>query len=397
MMKALVWCAPYKVSVERVPEPKILNRRDAIVRLTSTAICGSDLHLVDGFVPFMKPGDILGHEPMGVVEEVGPDVDKNKLKVGDRVIVPFPIACGQCFFCRRQLYSCCDNTNPKAYLPEQLFGETTAGIFGYSHLTGGFAGGQAEYLRVPLADFNCQVMPGDFTDHQLLFLSDIYPTGYMAAWHCNIQRDDTVAVWGCGPVGQFTIRSAKLLGAGRVVAIDNGKTAGYRLKMAADAGAITIDNRSENVYDRLMDISGGIGPDVCIDAVGMEAHGSNAIESVYDKVETNLMLESERPAAVRQAIECCRPGGTVSIPGVYGGLSNKIPMGALMNKGLTIKTGQTHVHRFVPELLDFVRQGKIDPSFVVTHRIPLSQAPHGYEIFREKKDNCVKVVLDPAA
>jgi threonine dehydrogenase-like Zn-dependent dehydrogenase len=397
MMKALIWCAPYKVSVERVPDPKILNRRDAIVKLTSTCICGSDLHLVDGFIPFMKPGDILGHEPMGIVEEVGPDVDKNKLKVGDRVVVPFPIGCGQCFFCRRQLWSCCDNTNPKAYLPEQVFGETLAGTFGYSHLTGGYAGGQAEYLRVPLADVNCQIMPGDLPDHQLVFLSDIYPTGYMAAWQCNIQRDDTVAVWGCGPVGQFTIRSAMLLGAGRVVAIDNGKTAGYRLRMAADAGAITIDNRSENVYERLMDLSGGIGPDVCIDAVGMEAHGSNPLETVYDKVKTNLMLESDRPAALRQAIECCRPGGTVSIPGVYGGLADKIPLGALMNKGLTIKTGQTHVHRFVPELLDFVRQGKIDPSFVVTHRIPLSQAPYGYEIFREKKDNCVKVVLDPAA
>ena len=397
MMKALIWCAPYKVSVEQVPDPKILNRRDAIVKLTSTCICGSDLHLVDGFVPFMKPGDILGHEPMGIVEEVGPDVDKNKLKVGDRVVVPFPIGCGECFFCRRQLWSCCDNTNPKAYLPEQVYGETTAGIFGYSHLTGGFAGGQAEYLRVPLADVNCQIMPGDLPDHQLVFLSDIYPTGYMAAWQCNIQPDDTVAVWGCGPVGQFTIRSAMMLGAGRVVAIDNGKTAGYRLKMAADAGAITIDNRSENVYERLMDLSGGIGPDICIDAVGMEAHGSNAVETVYDKIKTNLMLESDRPAAVRQTIECCRPGGTVSIPGVYGGLSDKIPLGALMNKGLTIKTGQTHVHRFVPELLDFVRQGKIDPSFVVTHRIPLSQAPHGYEIFRKKKDNCVKVVLDPAA
>jgi len=396
-MKALIWCAPYKVKVENVPDPKILNRRDAIVRLTSTAICGSDLHLVDGFIPFMKPGDIIGHEPMGIVEEGGPDVDKSRVKVGDRVIVPFPIGCGQCFFCRRQLWSCCDNTNPKAYLGEQAFGETTAGIFGYSHLTGGYAGGQAQFLRVPLADVNCQVMPGDLHDHQLLFLSDILPTGYMAAWACNIQPDDTVAIWGCGPVGQFTIRSAQLLGAGRVVAIDNGKTAGYRLKMAADAGAITIDNQKEDVYERLMDLSGGIGPDVCIDAVGMEAHGTNALENFYDKAKTWMMQESERPAAVRQAIECCRPAGTVSIPGVYGGLSDKIPLGALMNKGLTIKTGQTHVHRFVPELLDFIRQGKIDPSFVVTHRIPLSQAPYGYDIFREKKDNCVKVVLDPAA
>jgi threonine dehydrogenase-like Zn-dependent dehydrogenase len=397
MMKALIWCAPYKVSVEQVPEPKILSPRDAIVRITSTAICGSDLHLVDGFVPFMKPGDILGHEPMGVVEEVGPGVDQNKLKKGDRVVVPFPIGCGQCFFCRRQLWSCCDNSNPKPYMGEQMFGHSTAGIFGYSHLTGGFAGGQAEFLRVPLADVNCQVMPQELTDHQLLFLSDIFPTGYMAAQHCNIQPDDTVAIWGCGPVGQFTIRSAFLLGAGRVVAIDNGKMVPERLAMARAAGAITIDNSSEDVYERLIDISGGIGPDVCIDAVGMEAHGSNLLEHAYDKIKTNLMQETERPAAVRQAIIACRKGGTVSIAGVYGGLADKIPLGALMNKALTIKTGQTHVHRYVPELLDFIRQGKIDPSFVVTHRIPLSEAPRGYHLFREKVDGCIKVVLDPAA
>jgi threonine dehydrogenase-like Zn-dependent dehydrogenase len=397
MMKALIWCAPYKVSVEQVPEPKILSPRDAIVRITSTAICGSDLHLVDGFVPFMKPGDILGHEPMGVVEEVGPGVDQNKLKKGDRVVVPFPIGCGQCFFCRRQLWSCCDNSNPKPYMGEQMFGHSTAGIFGYSHLTGGFAGGQAEFLRVPLADVNCQVMPQELTDHQLLFLSDIFPTGYMAAQHCNIQPDDTVAIWGCGPVGQFTIRSAFLLGAGRVVAIDNGKMVPERLAMAKAAGAITIDNSSEDVYERLIDISGGIGPDVCIDAVGMEAHGSNLLEHAYDKIKTNLMQETERPAAVRQAIIACRKGGTVSIAGVYGGLADKIPLGALMNKALTIKTGQTHVHRYVPELLDFIRQGKIDPSFVVTHRIPLSEAARGYHLFREKVDGCIKVVLDPAA
>jgi threonine dehydrogenase-like Zn-dependent dehydrogenase len=280
---------------------------------------------------------------------------------------------------------------------EQMFGHSTAGIFGYSHLTGGFAGGQAEFLRVPLADVNCQVMPQELTDHQLLFLSDIFPTGYMAAQHCNIQPDDTVAIWGCGPVGQFTIRSAFLLGAGRVVAIDNGKMVPERLAMARAAGAITIDNSSEDVYERLIDISGGIGPDVCIDAVGMEAHGSNLLEHAYDKIKTNLMQETERPAAVRQAIIACRKGGTVSIAGVYGGLADKIPLGALMNKALTIKTGQTHVHRYVPELLDFIRQGKIDPSFVVTHRIPLSEAPRGYHLFREKVDGCIKVVLDPAA
>ena len=396
-MKAAIWCAPYKVKVENVPDPKILNRRDAIVRMTSTCICGSDLHLVDGFVPFMKPGDILGHEPMGIVEEVGPDVDKSKVKVGDRVIVPFPIGCGECFFCKRQLWSCCDNTNPRAYIGEEMFGQPTAGVFGYSWLTGGYAGGQAQYLRVPLADVNCQVMPEDLTDHQIVFLSDILPTAYMAVWNCNVQRDDTVAIWGCGPVGQLTIRCAQLLGAGRVIAIDNGKSAGYRLRMAEGIGAITIDNSKESVYDRLNDLTGGIGPDVCIDAVGMEAHGTNPVEQIYDKVKSNLMLESERPAVVRQVIECCRKAGTVSIPGVYGGVSDKIPMGALMNKGLTIKTGQTHVHRFVPELLDHIRSGRLDPTFIITHRIPLSDAARGYQIFREKREECVKVVLDPAA
>jgi threonine dehydrogenase-like Zn-dependent dehydrogenase len=396
-MKALVWCAPYKVKVDNVPDPKILNRRDAIIRLTSTCICGSDLHLVDGFIPFMKPGDILGHEPMGIVEDVGPDVDTSKVKVGDRVIVPFPIGCGQCFFCKHDLWSCCDNTNPKAYMGEEMFGYSTSGVFGYSHLTGGYAGGQAEYLRVPLADVNCQVMPTDLDDHELVFLSDIYPTGYMAAEQCNISPEDTVAIWGCGPVGQFTIRSAKLLGARQVVAIDNGRMVPERLQMARDGGALVIDNAEEDVYERLLDISGGIGPDVCIDAVGMEAHGTNAVEHIYDKAKTMMFGESERPAVLRQTIECCRKAGTVSIPGVYGGLSDKIPVGALMNKGLTIKTGQTHVHKYVPKLLDYIREGRIDPSFVVTHRMPLSEAPYGYHIFREKRDGCIKIVLDPAA
>jgi threonine dehydrogenase-like Zn-dependent dehydrogenase len=280
---------------------------------------------------------------------------------------------------------------------EKMFGYSTAGIFGDSQLTGGYAGGQAEYLRVPLADVNCQVMPREFHDHQLVFLSDIFPTGYMAAQHCNIQPDDTVAVWGCGPVGQFTIRSAMLLGAGQVIAIDDAKQAPERIKMAADAGALTIDMSDEYVYDRLRDLTGGIGPDVCIDAVGMEAHGSNFVEHAYDKIKTSLFMETDRPAAVRQAIMCCRKGGTVSIPGAYGGLDDKIPIGALMNKGLTIKTGQTHVHRYVPELMEHIRAGRIDPSFVVTHRMPLSDAPHGYKIFREKRDGCIKVVLDPAA
>jgi threonine dehydrogenase-like Zn-dependent dehydrogenase len=396
-MKALVWCAPYKVRVENVPDPTILNKRDAIVRITSTAICGSDLHLVDGFIPFMKPGDILGHEPMGIVEELGPDVDTAKINKGDRVIVPFPISCGACFYCRRQMWSCCDNTNPKAYLGETTFGYSTAGILGYSHLTGGFAGGQAQYLRVPLADVNLQKMPQNLDDHQVLFLSDIFPTGYMAAEQCNIQSDDTVAIWGCGPVGQFTIRSAKILGAAQVIAIDAEDRVPERLQMARDGGAITIDMSTENVHDRLLDLTGGIGPDVCIDAVGMEAHGYTTVEHIYDKVKTNLFMETERPHAVRQAILCCRKGGTVSIPGVYGGLADKIPLGALMNKALTIKTGQTHLHRYVEPLLEHVRQGRIDPSFVVTHRVPLSEAPDAYKMFRTKRDGCIKVVLDPAA
>ncbi len=396
-MKALVWCAPYKVKVENVPDPEIINSRDAIVRITSTCICGSDLHLVDGFIPFMKPGDILGHEPMGIVEELGPGVDTAKISIGDRVVVPFFLGCGECFFCKRGYWSCCDNTNPKSYMGEAMFGQATAGVLGYSHLTGGFAGGQAEYLRVPLADVNLQKMPSDFSDHQLVFLSDIYPTGYMAAEQCNIQPDDTVAVWGCGPVGQFTIRSAQLLGAAQVVAIDDEQRVPERLQMARDTGAITIDMATEDVYQRLLEITAGIGPDVCIDAVGMEAHGYTTIEHIYDKVKTNLFMQTERPAVVRQVILNCRKGGTVSIPGVYGGLSDKIPLGALMNKALTIKTGQTHVHKYVPELLDSIRQGRIDPSFVVTHRVPLSEAPHAYEIFREKRDGCIKVVLDPAA
>ncbi|MEX2670707.1 MAG: zinc-dependent alcohol dehydrogenase [Phycisphaeraceae bacterium] len=395
-MKALVWCAPHKVQVESVPDAKILNRRDAVVRVTSTCICGSDLHLLDGFIPFMKPGDIMGHEPMGVIEELGPDVDKSKLAVGDRVVVPFAIACGACFYCKRELYSCCDNTNPRSNLAETTFGYATAGLFGYSHLTGGYAGGQAEYLRVPLADVNCQKMPSDLSDHQLVMLADIFPTGYMAAEHCNIQADDTVAVWGCGPVGQFVIRSAMLLGAGKVVAIDDESSVPDRLQMARDAGATTIDMHDEYVYDRLLDLTGGIGPDICIDAVGMEAHGYT-VDAAYDKVKSTMMMQTERLHALRQAINCCRKGGTVSIPGVYGGLSDKVPMGALMNKALTIKTGQTHVHKYVPKLLEYIRNGAIDPGFVVTHRLPLSQAPHAYEIFRTKRDGCIKVVLDPAA
>ena len=357
-MKALTWCAPYKVSVENVPDPKIINRRDAIVRITSTCICGSDLHLYDGYVPFMTPGDIMGHEPMGIVEELGPDVDRSRINVGDRVVVPFPIACGQCFFCRRQLYSCCDNTNPKPQHGDKMFGQPTAGIYGYSQLTGGYAGGQAEGLRVPFADVNLQKVPTDLHDHQVVFLSDIFPTGYMAVEHAKPQPDDTIAIWGCGPVGQFAIRSAFLLGAGKVIAIDDEGRVPNRMQMARDAGAITVDIRDEYVYERLLEETGGIGPDICVDAVGMEAHGWS-LDAVYDKVKAMAMMETDRPKVIRQAIHCCRKGGTVSIIGVYGGYADKIPTGALMNKGLTIKTGQCHVHRYVPELLDHITSGTL--------------------------------------
>ena len=391
-MKAAVWCAPYKVKAENVPDPKILNPKDAIVRITSTCICGSDLHLYDGFIPAMKPGDILGHEFMGIVEEVGSGV--TKIKKGDRVVVPFCIACGSCFFCKRELYSCCDNTNPKAYLPEKAFGFSTAGLFGYSHLTGGYAGGQAEAARVPYADTNLQKIPGDLPDEQAVFLTDIFPTGYMAAEACNIQKGDTVAVWGCGPVGQFAIRSAFLLGAHQVIAIDDGNRVPERLRMAEDAKAITIDMHDEYVFDKLMDLTGGRGPDHCIDCVGMEAHGLS-LDAILDKAKGMMLLATDRAHALRQAINCCRKGGTVSIPGVYGGVIDKFPMAAAMQKGLTFKMGQTHVHKYVPILVDRIQRGEIDPSFVITHKLPLDQAAHGYDIFNKKRDGAIKIVLKP--
>jgi threonine dehydrogenase-like Zn-dependent dehydrogenase len=395
-MKAVTWCGPKKMSVENVPDPKIINDRDAIVRVTSTCICGSDLHLYNGFIPAMKPGDIVGHEFMGVIEEVGPGVDKSKLNVGDRVVVPFPIACGSCFFCRRQLWSCCDNSNPKAYIAEKAYGFSPSGIFGYSHMMGGYAGGQAQYVRVPFADVNPFKVPDELPDDKVVFLTDIFPTGYMAAEQCNIQPGDTVAVWGCGPVGQFAIRSAFLLGAGQVIAIDDNQRVPERLRMAEEGGATTIDMRDEYVYDRLLQLTAGIGPDACIDAVGMEAHGMT-LDAFYDKVKTMAMMETDRPHALRQAINCCRKGGTVSVPGVYGGFPDKIPFGAIVNKSLTIRSGQTHVHKYLPELTRRIQNGDIDPSFVITHRLPLSQAPKGYEMFRDKKDGCIKIVLDPAA
>ena len=390
-MKALCWYGTNDVRISRVPDPKILNPRDAIVKITSTAICGSDLHLLDGFIPTMKKGDILGHEFMGEVVEVGHE--NTKLKVGDRVVVPFTISCGRCFFCEQDLWSLCDNSNPNAWMAEKLYGYSPAGLFGYSHMMGGYAGGQAEYVRVPFADVGPLKVPEHLSDEQVLFLSDIFPTGYMAAENCNIRPGDTVAVWGCGPVGQFAIKSAWMLGAGRVIAIDRRPE---RLRMAADQGkADTLDMNHVDVFEAVKEMTGGQGPDACIDAVGLEAHSSGSIDSVYDKVKTVAMLATDRAAALRQAIHTCRKGGTVSIPGVYGGFLDKIPLGAAFNKGLTLRMGQTHVQRYMPLLLDRIERGEIDPSFVITHRVRLDDAPTAYKTFRDKRDDCIKVVLKP--
>jgi threonine dehydrogenase-like Zn-dependent dehydrogenase len=388
-MKANCWYGKQDVRVEEVADPKIINRRDAVIKITSTAICGSDLHLYNGFVPSMEKGDILGHEFMGEVVETGSDV-KN-LATGDRVVVAFPIACGNCFFCQKQMYSLCDNSNPNAWMAQKLFGHSPAGLYGYTHMLGGFAGGQAEYARVPFADVGALKIPNGLSDEQVLFLSDIFPTGYMAAENCNIEPGDTVAVWGCGPVGQFAIRSAFLLGAERVIAMDRFPD---RLAMAANGGAETLDYEETDIYDALMETTGGMGPDSCIDAVGMEAHVPGVI-GVYDRAKQAMMLESDRPHVFRQAVLACRKGGTVSVAGVYGGFDDKIPMGALMNKALTIKTGQTHVQRYMRPLLERVQNGEIDPTFVVTHRLPLSEAPNAYDMFVNKENNCVKVVLKP--
>ncbi len=388
-MKALCWMGTGDVSVETVPDPSILNPRDAIVRITSTAICGSDLHLYDGYIPTMEKGDILGHEFMGEVVETGPGV--TNLKRGDRIVVPFTISCGACFFCRRGLWSLCDNTNPNAWMAEELYGFSGAGIYGYSHLLGGYAGGQAEYARVPFADIGPIKVPESLTDEQVLFLSDIFPTGYMAAENCDIQPGDTVAVWGCGPVGQFAIKSAYLLGAERVIAIDNVPE---RLALAETQGGAETIRDDEDVVERLKQMTGGRGPDACIDAVGLESHG-HGLGAVYDKVEQMVKLETDRPHALRQAIQACRKGGVVSIPGVYGGFINKMPIGAAFSKGLTLKMGQTHVQRYLQPLLDRIERGEIDLTFVITHRLPLEKAPDAYRIFRDKKDGCIKVVLTP--
>jgi threonine dehydrogenase-like Zn-dependent dehydrogenase len=389
-MRALCWFGKGDVRMETTPDPKILRPRDAIVRVTMTAICGSDLHLYGGYVPMLEEGDILGHEFMGEVIEVGREV-KN-LQVGDRVVVPAIIACGRCFFCQREMWSLCDNSNPQGWLMEKVYGYATAGIYGYSHMMGGYAGGQAEYVRVPFADVGPIKISSGLTDEQVLFLSDIFPTGYMAAENCHIQPGDTVAVWGCGPVGQFAIKSAYMLGAERVIAIDRFPE---RLRMAEQYGCAEVLNYEDvKVVEALKDMTGGRGPDACIDAVGMEAHGTT-VDAVYDRVKFTMWMETDRPHVLREAIQVCRKGGTVSVIGVYGGLLDKVPFGAAFNKGLTFRMGQVHVHKYLRPLLERIEQDAIDPSFVITHRLSLEDAPHGYEVFRKKQDGCIKVVLKP--
>jgi threonine dehydrogenase-like Zn-dependent dehydrogenase len=377
------------VRVETVPDPRILNDGDVILKVTSTAICGSDLHLYNGFIPSMQKGDVLGHEFMGEVVETGRAV--KKLKVGDRVVVPFPIACGQCVMCQEKLFSLCENSNPNAWMAEGLWGHSPSGIFGYSHILGGFAGGQAEFVRVPFADVGPIKVPDGLRDEQVLFLSDIFPTGYMGAEMCEIKPGKVIAVWGAGPVGQFAIASARLLGAERVIAIDRFD---YRLNMAREkAGATqTINYEEENVHEALRELTGGRGPDACIDAVGAEAH-SHGVSYAYDRTKQALMLETERPIALREAIRACRNGGIVSVVGVYGGLIDKFPMGSMLNRGLTMRGGQCHVHRYLEPLLGHIERGEIDPSFVITHRMRLDQAPEAFEMFVKKQDNCEKVVL----
>ena len=390
-MKAICWHGHGDVRADNVPDPVIQAPTDVIIKITSTGICGSDLHLLDGYMPTMKSGDILGHEPMGVVVEVGSAV--KKLKKGDRVVVAFTISCGDCWFCKKQLFSACDTTNPNAEAAAKMMGHAPTGIFGYSHLTGGYAGGQAEYLRVPHADVGCLKIESDLPDEKVLFLSDIFPTGFMAAENADIEKGETVAVWGAGPVGQFAIQSAWMLGAGRVIAIDRVPE---RLEMARTYGkAETINFDDQEVYDVLQQMTGGRGPDRCIDAVGAEAHGTGGVDAVVDKVKAAVMLTTDRAHALRQAIYCCRKGGTVSVPGVYVGFPDKFPMGAFMNKGLTMKSGQTHMQRYMKPLLEAVEQGKIDPSFVITHKISIEEGPEAYKTFRDKKDGCIKVVIQP--
>jgi threonine dehydrogenase-like Zn-dependent dehydrogenase len=390
-MKALVWHGTTDIRCDSVPDPQIEHPRDAIIKVTSCAICGSDLHLYNHFMPGMKNGDILGHESMGEVVEVGPEA-KGKLKVGDRVVIPFTIICGECDQCKRGNFSVCERTNRNGHIAAKAFGHTTAGLFGYTHLTGGYAGGQAEYLRVPFADATHIKVPSTLSDEQLLFLSDIFPTGWQAAVQCDIEPTDTVAIWGAGPVGQMAIRSAILLGAKQVIAIDRVPE---RLDMARAGGAITINFDEESVIERLNELTNGKGPEKCIDSVGMEAHAAGTVDAMYDRVKQATMMETDRPHVLREMAYVCRPAGTLSVPGVYGGLLDKIPFGAIMNKGLTIRTGQTHVNRWTDDLLRRIEEGQIDPSFVITHTVGLEEGPEMYKIFRDKQDGCIKVVLKP--
>lgn len=388
-MKALCWHGKNQVSVDNVADPKIINDRDIVIKVTSTAICGSDLHLYNGFIPTLEDGDILGHEFMGEVIEKGKGV--NNLAIGDRVVIPFTIACGNCGHCKKDEWGLCDNSNPNSQLPEKLYGASPSALFGYSHMYGGYAGGQAQYARVPYGDVGPYKVPEGLTDEQVLFLTDIFPTGYMAAENCNIQMGDTVTIWGCGPVGLFAIKSAFLLGAERVIAIDHVPE---RLKLAQEAGAEIWDYTKGNTLEFLKETTGGAGPNSCIDAVGLEAHGLS-IDNIYDKAKELARLSSDRPHVLREAIMACGKGGTVSSPGVYGGFLDKIPFGAAFAKGLTFKMGQTHVHKYLPALMDHIVAGRIDPTFLISHTLPLEQAPHGYSIFKEKKENCTKVVLKP--
>jgi threonine dehydrogenase-like Zn-dependent dehydrogenase len=389
-VKALAWHGKGDIRCEEVPDPKIEHPRDAVIKVTACAICASDLHIYGGIIPSMKKGDLLGHENMGEVVEVGSE--NKKLKVGDRVVVPFTIACGECFFCRNGFYSGCERTNPDHEDAAKLWGNSPAGLFGYSHLLGGYAGGQAEYLRVPYADVGPIKVPEGLSDEQVLFLSDIFPTGYMAADFCNLKGGETVAIWGCGPVGQFAIRSAFLLGAGRILAID---TVPERLALAREAGAETIDFMKEDVYDRIMELTKGRGADACIDAVGTEAEAAASLDSRWDRIKTATFMGTDRPHVLRQAIHCCRNFGVVSIVGVYGGFLDKIPMGSAINRGLTFRMAQTPVQHYLPQLLKLIEEGKIDPSFVITHTAPLEKGPELYQTFRDKKDGCIKVVLKP--
>jgi len=390
-MRALTWHGKHDVRVETVPDPKIVNPRDAIIKITSTAICGSDLHLYDHTIPTMKAGDVLGHEFMGEVVEVGPG--NTRLKVGQRVVVPFVIACGQCYFCRQQQFAACDNSNPAetADMSEFLYGYPMTGAFGYSHLTGGYAGGQAEYVRVPYSDVGPIVVPDGIEDEKVLFLSDILPTGWMAADNCEIKPTDTVAVWGCGPVGLFAVQSAFALGAHRVIAIDHYP---HRLDLAKSLGAEVINFEEVDVREALVEMTGGIGPDACIDAVGMESHGVTA-DSVMDKVKAAVKLVTDQTHGLRQAIIACRKGGKLSIPGVYGGVTDKFPIGALMEKGLSVKSGQTHVQKYMPQLLKMILEGKLDTTFLISHRMSLEEAPTGYKMFKERQNEVTKVVLKP--